>query len=48
MNTASNMSVAGLLSKTHVKNYCNFSHVVIQLFSVVEIVITPATLYNNK
>ena len=37
LNKASDMPAADWLSQTQVKNYCNFSRVVMQFFSVVEI-----------
>ena len=39
---------ADWLSQTHVKNYCNFLHVVIRFFSVVEIPIKLPSLYKNS
>ena len=41
-----NMSAADSLSQTHVKNYRNFSRVVIRLFSVVEVSVKHCSLYN--
>ena len=47
LNRASDVPVADWLSQTHVKNYRNFSRVVIRFFSVVEIPIKHSSLYNQ-
>ena len=41
------MLVADWLSQVHLKNYGNFSHVVIGFFSVAEIPIKYSSLYNK-
>ena len=47
LNRASDVLAADWLSQTHVKNYRNFSRVVIRFFSVVEIPIKHSSLYNK-
>ena len=48
LNRASNVPAADWLFQTHVKNYRNFSRVVIGFFSVVEIPIKHSILYNKS
>ena len=47
LNEASDVSAADWLSQTHMKNYRNFSRVVIRLFLVEEIPIKHSSLYNK-
>ena len=47
LNEASDVSAADWLSQTHMKNYRNFSRVVIRLFLVEEIPIKHSSLCNK-
>ena len=47
LNTVSGIPAADWLSQTHAKSYRNFSCVMMQLFSVVEIPVKHSSL-NNK
>ena len=47
LNRASDVSAADWLSHTQVKNYRNFSRVLIRFFSVVEILVKHCGLYNK-
>ena len=43
-----NVPAADWLSQTRMKNYCNFSHMVIKCFSVVEIAAKHASSSDNN
>ena len=47
LNIVSGIPAADWLSQTHAKNYCNFSCVMMQLFSVVEIPVKHSSLHNK-
>ena len=47
LNRVSDAPAADWLSQTHVKNYRNFSRVVIRFFLVVKIPIKHSSLYNK-
>ena len=47
LNIVSGIPAADWLSQTHAKNYCHFSCVMMQLFSVVEIPVKHSSLHNK-
>ena len=47
LNIVSGIPAADWLSQRHAKNYCNFSCVMMQLFSVMEIPVKHSSLHNK-